>query len=171
MPELLADPANHDARAAAMARHPASAARSGAAVRLEPQVPPPLPFAGVVELLTGLWRVADPEGFAAAMTAAPVVAGHTVLDLSQVSPLERGPVDPRSGALLAALEAAAGHVLGSSDLEFDWVAAIHAGHLYVEARARLARPPGDGREAFVVAHAVEFVGAAGPRPRPAQVGQ
>jgi hypothetical protein len=152
-----------------MARHPASAARTGEAVRLEPQVPPPLAFAGVVELLTGLWRLADPSGFAAAMTAAPVVAGHPVLDLAQLSALERGPADPRSVALLAALEEAAGGVLRASDLDLDWVAAIHAGHLYVEARARLIPAAGRGQEAFVVAHAVEFVGAGARARRPALV--
>jgi hypothetical protein len=169
MPELLADATYHEARAAAMARHPASAARSGRVARPEPRLPAPPSFARAVEVLTGLWRVADPGGFATAMTAAPVVAGHPVLDLAQVSALEAGPLDPCSRGLLTALELAVGRLLRSPDLELEWVAGLHDGHLYVEARARLAPPAGDGREAFVVAHVVEFVGAGGRARRPGMI--
>jgi hypothetical protein len=123
----------------------------------------------VVGVLTGLWRVADPGGFAAAMTAAPVVAGHAVLDLARVSALDTQPLDRASTGLLTALESAAAAVLRSSELEVEWVAGTHAGHLYVEARARLTPAVGHGREAFVVAHVVEFVGAGGRARRPAMV--
>jgi hypothetical protein len=169
MPDYLADPAYQDARAAAMARHPTSAAGSGPARRPQPRLAPPPSFAGVVGVLTGLWRVADPAGFAAAMTAAPVVAGHAVLDLAQVSAGEAQPLDRATAVLFTALESAAVSVLRSPDLELEWVAGAHAGHLYVEARARLVPPGGDAREAFVVAHVVEFVAAGGPARRPAMV--
>ena len=161
MPEVFPDPTYQDARAAAMARHPASAVSTGRIVRPEPRLPVPPSFARVVEILTGLWRVAAPLGFAAAMTAAPVVAGHAVLDLARVSGREAGPLDPHSRALLASLEGAVTAVLRASDLELDWVAGTHDGYLYVEARARLAPSAANGREAFLVAHVVEFVGAGG----------
>jgi hypothetical protein len=169
MPELLADIPYHEARAAAIARHPASAARPARGGRPELRLPALPPFARVVDVLTGLWRVADPGGFAAAMTAAPMVAGHPVLDLAQVSPSEAGPLDSCSRGLLTALEVAAGRVLRSPGLELEWVAGLHDRHLYVETRARLTPPVGDGREAFVVAHVVEFVGAGGRTHRPAMI--
>ncbi|MGH8991723.1 MAG: hypothetical protein ACRDZ7_09380, partial [Acidimicrobiia bacterium] len=58
-----------DDLAAAKARHPAGRLLTG-------RSGPPLRFADAVALLTGPWRVNDPLGFAAAMTTAPVVAGH-----------------------------------------------------------------------------------------------
>jgi hypothetical protein len=136
MPSSLASPATADDLAAARARHPAGRLlghRSG----------PPLRFAEAVALLTGPWRVNDPVGFAAVMTAAPTVAGHCVTDLSA----------PAGGDLVAALAGLAPR----RKLARWWVSGIAAGHLVVEARAEA--PAGrDGPEVFVLAHLVEPLG-------------
>lgn len=161
-PQLLAE-ATHPGRLAAMARHPTARARAAGPTTPAATWPgPPPSFAEVVRLLTGPWRVSDPEAFAAAMTGAPLVAGHPVIDLAGTV---SWPLDPWSRRALAGLQEAvvgAGARLG---LEVAWVAGSHAHHLYVEARAEAPAGPG-GPELFVLAHLVERVGADG-RHRPA----
>lgn len=136
MPSSPAHPGSADDLAAAKARHPAGrllAGRSG----------PPLRFAAAVALLTGPWRVNDPVGFATAMTAAPVVAGHRVTDLSATACEE----------LVATLAG----IAPRPRLALWWVSGIAPGHLVVEARAEA--PAGrDGAEVFVLAHLVEPLG-------------
>lgn len=147
-PQLLAEP-THPGRLAAMARHPAARARAAG---------PPPSFAEVVRLLTGPWRVSDPEAFAAAMTGAPLVAGHPVIHLAGAGAVYR-PLDPWSTQALAGLQAA---ITGAarSGLEVAWVAGTHARHLYVEARAEAPAGPASP-ELFVLAHLVEHLGADG----------
>ena len=75
MTPSLAAPGSADDLAAAKARHPAGRL-------LTSHNGPLLGFSGAVALLTGPWRVNDPTGFAATMTAAPTVCGHPVTELS-----------------------------------------------------------------------------------------
>jgi hypothetical protein len=152
--ELLADPTPPDQRAAAIARHPAGRIRAQ---------PVPLTFAAVVELLTGPWRVGDPDSFAAAMTSAPVIAGYPVLDLTGGGAAPEVRLDPWSAVVLGSVEAAVSRAFRSPRLAVEWVAGSHAGHLYVEARGMLPGGP-DGPAVFVLAHVVEEVGPAGRRP-------
>jgi len=63
-----------------MARHPAGGGRRSLST------PSPPSFAEVADLLTGSWRVGDPEAFAAAMMAAPMVAGYPGRPLSGTGP-------------------------------------------------------------------------------------
>lgn len=160
--QLLAEPAR-PGRLAAMARHPAARARTvgpAAPAATRPRSAPS--FAEVVRLLTGPWRVSDPEAFAAAMTRAPLVAGHPVIDLASAV---YGPLDPWSTQALAGLQAAVAGAGARAGLQVAWVAGTHARHLYVEARAEAPAGPG-GPGLFVLAHLVEHVGADGRR-RPA----
>ena len=128
-----AAPGSADDLAAAKARHPAGrlpTSHNG----------PPLGFAGAVALLTGPWRVNDPTGFAATMTAAPTVCGHEVTDLSVTA----------GDDLLTALSG----IAPRRKLGLWWVSGVAAGHLVVETRAEA--PAGrDGPEVFVLAHFVE----------------
>jgi hypothetical protein len=156
MVHSLAEHRSPGGLAAAMARHPAAAGRTVGAAR-RPS------FADLVGLLTGPWRVGDPEGFAAAMTGAPLLAGLPVLDLSAGT--TTGALDPWSARLLAGLQTAVGRAGVRPGLAVDWVAGRHAGHLFVEARAQAPAGP-EGPELFVVAHLVEHLGADGRR-RPA----
>lgn len=141
------------ALSAAIARHPASW-RAGI-----PADPPS--FSGLVGLLVGDWRVADPDGFAAALTGAPELAGHPVLDLVP------GVGDDRGWA--AAVRTAAPR----PGLELRWVSGFDgdgpapgaSGALFVEARAQAPAGP-DGPELFVLAHLVCRLGARGGRERP-----
>ena len=128
--------------AAAMARHPAGRLRAPGAPKFmttEPGVDP-LAFAAAVALLTGPWRVGDPEGFASAMTGAATIAGHAVADAADLD-----------DALVAAVGSAAARAL-----DVRWVAGTHNGDLYVEARG-CARSDAGGPGVFVVAHVVENV--------------
>jgi hypothetical protein len=143
-----------DARAAALSRHPSAGVRfaSGAAS-----------FRPLVELLTGPWRAHDPGGFAAAMTGAPLVGGHPVLDLAL---LGDGATDPWSTGILGQLRGSLARA--ASRIEPRWVAGEqpdgHGGrHVFVEARAEA--PAGDGSPLFLVAHLVERLGPRGERSR------
>jgi hypothetical protein len=132
----FAAPGSADDLAAAKARHPAGRL-------LTSHDGPPLRFADAVTLLTGPWRVSDPLGFAAAMTAASAVCGHPVADLSATVGDE----------LLTGLAA----IAPRRKLGLWWVSGVAAGHLVVEARAEA--PAGrDGHEVFVLAHLVEPLG-------------
>ncbi len=144
MPSTFADPEpTAGALAAAIARHPASG---------------PPRFRGLVRLLTGDWRVADPEGFAATLTGAPELAGHPVFDLVSGGDTAAGPAP--SGPLCDALVGAAQR----SGLDVRWVSGSHSGTLFVEARAQVAAGP-EGPELFVLAHLVERLGPGGRRER------
>ena len=131
-----AAPGCADDLAAAKARHPAGRL-------LTSHNGPPLGFAGAVSLLTGPWRVNDPTGFSATMTAAPAVCGHPVTELSATLGDE----------LLTGLVG----IAPRRKLGLWWVSGVAAGHLVVEARAEA--PAGwDGHEVFVLAHLVEPLG-------------
>jgi hypothetical protein len=117
-----------------------------------------------VELLTGPWRAQDPAGFAAAMTGAPMVGGHPVLDLGW---LDAATADPWSAGVLERL----GYSLAgaASRLQPLWVADElpdgHGGrHVYIEARGQAAAG-GQWPAVFVVAHVVERLGPGGERSR------
>lgn len=163
MPESSASRSPSPEMAAAMSRHPASGGRAtvtplfGADVpggRPAPAVPGPASFAAVVALLTGPWRVDDPVGFAGAMQAAPLVAGHPVVDLGACTGRPPSGLDPLSAALAAHLEAAVAAAAGRSGLTVRWVAARAGADLFVEAAARAAADE-DGPELLVLAHLVE----------------
>lgn len=149
VPELRSfdDPAARLAGlAGAMARHPAAGAPPGPATRVAG-------FTALVGLLTGAWRVDDPEGFAAAMTGAALIGGHAVLDLAE--PQGFSP-DPWSIRAWAALRATLGGLAERRTLEVARVSADHAGARITEARARAQAPArGAEVESFVVAHLVE----------------
>src|SRR5581483_10528952 len=106
---------------AAMSRHPASRGRAtvtplfgadGPGGRPAAAVPGPASFAAVVAVLTGPWRVDDPVGFAGAMRAAPLVAGHPVVDLGACTGRPPSGLDPLSAALAAHLETAVAAAAG-----------------------------------------------------------
>ena len=140
MPSSTTEVIHHrDAVAAAMARHPAGRRRSHS---------DPLRFTDLVELLTGPWRVSDPDGFAAAMTGAPTLGGHAVTDAARGVPLDEALARATAGA-------------AARDLDLQWVAGSHDGLLFVEARAQAGAGRG-APEVFVVAHLVEDVGAGRP---------
>ena len=80
-------------------------------------------FATVAALLTGPWRVNDPVAFAAAMRAAPLVAGYPVVDLCACARQPTVGLDPLSAAMAGHLEAAVGAAAGRSALDVRWVAA------------------------------------------------
>ncbi len=136
MTPSLAAPGSADDLAAAKARHPAGRL-------LTSHNGPLLDFSGAVSLLTGPWRVNDPTGFAATMTAAPTVCGHPVTELSVTAGDE----------LLTALSG----IAPRRKLGLWWVSGVAAGHLVVEARAEA--PAGrEGPQVFVLAHLVEPLG-------------
>ena len=180
-----------EALAAAMSRHPAAGVRAtvtplfGAAPGGGPE---PVPaavgaggsFATVAALLTGPWRVNDPVGFSAAMRAAPLVAGHPVVDLERLTPplsgghppspglgaCARQPTagfDPLSAAVAGRLESSVGVVAFRAGLAVRWVAAPVGPDLYVEAAA-LAPADDEGPEVLVLAHLVESTGPGGAGP-------
>ena len=193
MPPFLADrnqfgrhlraPGDPLALAAAMSRHPAAGARAtvsplpGAArgVLPVPAGPGPgagaAPFTTVAALLTGPWRVNDPVPFAAAMRAAPLVAGHAVVDVWRLPPPLSGgqspspglcscarqptaQLDPLSAAVAGHLESAVAAAANRSGLAVRWVAARGGSDLFVEAAAR-APADTEGPELLVLAHLVE----------------
>jgi hypothetical protein len=158
MPSSLADRSNSVALAAAMARHPAAGARGTL------QAPPAAPsFAAVAALLTGPWRVDDPVAFAAAMRAAPLVAGYPVVDLCACARRPTVQADPLSAALAGHLESAVGAAAERSGLTVRWVAALGGRYLFVEAAAR-APADAEGPELLVLAHLVEPAGSSVPLP-------
>ncbi len=178
MPELSASRSHSPEMAAAMCRHPASGGRGIVTALFGTDLPggrAPVPVAGpasfatVTALLTGPWRVDDPVGFAAAMRAAPLVAGHPVIDLWRLTPVSGGHplppgvacarqptvgLDPLSAAVAAHLESAVAAAAGRSGLAVRWVAARAGSDLFVEAAAR-ASADGEGPELLVLAHLVE----------------
>src|SRR5437867_10674705 len=118
MPQSVASRSDSLALAAAMSRHPAARARGSAT--------PPVAaasFATVAALLTGPWRVNDPVGFAAAMRAAPLVAGYPVVDLCACARQPTVGLDPLSAAVAGHLESAVGAAPDRSGLTVRWVAA------------------------------------------------
>lgn len=121
--------------AAAKARHPAGR-------RFRHRHGRPLRFAETVVLLTGPWRVSDPAGFAAAMTAGVEIAGHQVAELSAAG-----------DDLVSTLAG----IAPRRRLGLWWVAGSAAGQLHVEARAEAPAGP-EGPEIFVLAHLVEPLG-------------
>src|SRR5438477_4643442 len=149
MPPFLADrnqfgrhlraPGDPLALAAAMSRHPAAGARAtvsplpGAArgVLPVPAGPGPgagaAPFTTVAALLTGPWRVNDPVPFAAAMRAAPLVAGYPVVDLCACARQPTVLLDPLSAAVAGHVESAVGAAAERSTLCVRWVAAVGDG--------------------------------------------
>jgi hypothetical protein len=149
MPPSLADRSHPPALAAAMSRHPAAGARAtvcplaGAA-----------PFATVAALLTGPWRVNDPVAFAAAMRAAPLVAGYPVIDLDACARQPTAQLDPLSAAVAGHLESAVAAAAGRPGLTIRWVAARGGPDLFVEAAAR-APAGAEGPELLVLTHLVE----------------
>ena len=149
MPPSLADRSNDLALAAAMSRHPAAGARG------VPAAPAEAPsFATVAALLTGPWRVNDPVAFAAAMRAAPLVAGYPVVDLCACARQPTVGLDPLSAAAAGHLESAVGGAAERSALTVRWVAAVGGRYLFVEAAAR-APADDEGPELLVLAHLVE----------------
>jgi hypothetical protein len=119
----------------------------------------------VAALLTGPWRVNDPVAFAAAMRAAPLVAGYPVVDLCACARQPTVQFDPLSAAVAGHLESAVGSAATRSGLTVRWVAARGGPHLFVEAAAR-APADGEGPELLVLAHLVEPVGGGAPVARP-----
>lgn len=163
MPESSASRSPSPELAAAMSRHPASGGRATVTALFRgdvpgegpaPAVPGPASFAAVVALLTGPWRVDDPVGFAGAMRAAPLVAGHPVIDLAAGTGRPPSGFDPRSAALAGHLESAVAAAAGRSGLAVRWVAARAGSDLFVEAAARAAADE-EGPELLVLAHLVE----------------
>ncbi|HLJ07489.1 MAG TPA: hypothetical protein VKX24_03070 [Acidimicrobiia bacterium] len=163
MPETSASRSPSPEMAAAMSRHPASRGRAtvtplfgadGPGGRPAAAVPGPASFAAVVAVLTGPWRVDDPVGFAGAMRAAPLVAGHPVVDLGACTGRPPSGLDPLSAALAAHLETAVAAAAGRSGLAVRWVAARAGADLLVEAAA-LAEADDEGPELLVLAHLVE----------------
>src|SRR5438270_11593128 len=132
MPQSLASRSDSLAPAAAMSRHPAAGARG--------TLPTPggtASFATVVALLTGPWRVNDPVAFAAAMRAAPLVAGYPVVGLCACARQPTVQLDPLSAAVAGHLESAvAAAAVARSALAVRWVAARGGSDLFVEAAAR-----------------------------------
>jgi hypothetical protein len=174
MPQSLADRTNPEALAAAMSRHPAAGVRAtvstmfGAAStagRPASAAREAASFATVAALLTGPWRVNDPVAFAAAMRAAPLVAGFPVVDLAACARQPTAGLDPLSAAAAGHLESAVGAAAARSGLAVRWVAARGGSDLFVEAAAR-ARADAEGPELLVLAHLVEPVPAGGAFPRP-----
>src|SRR5688572_4413528 len=159
MAPSLADRSTSLALAAAMSRHPAAGAR-GAPAAASAEAPS---FATVAALLTGPWRVNDPVAFAAAMRAAPLVAGYPVVDLCACARQPTVGLDPLSAAVAGHLESAVGAAAERSGLTVRWVAALGGRYLFVEVAAR-APADADGPELLVLAHLVEP--AEGPVPRP-----
>ena len=161
MPQSFADRSDSLALAAAMSRHPAAGAR--ATVSPLPGAAPAgaaASFATVAALLTGPWRVNDPVAFAAAMRAAPLVAGYPVVDLCACARQPTVQLDPLSAAVAGHLESAvAATAVARSALAVRWVAARGGSDLFVEAAAR-APADEEGPELLVLAHLVEPVGAA-----------
>jgi hypothetical protein len=163
MPQSLASRSDSLALAAAMSRHPAAGARA--------TLPPPgagrvpggaASFATVAALLTGPWRVNDPVAFAAAMRAAPLVAGYPVVDLCACARQPTVGLDPLSAAVAGHLESAVGAAAARSGLTVRWVAGRGGRLLFVEAAAR-APADAEGQELLVLAHLVEPLdGGAGP---------
>jgi hypothetical protein len=178
MAQSLASRRDSPALAAAMSRHPASGGPAAVTALSEAAlpgpgapsaVPGPASFATVAALLTGPWRVDDPVGFAAAMRAAPLVAGHAVVDARRLAPVSGGHplppgvafahrppagLDPHSAAVAGHLESAVAAAAGRAGLAVRWVAARAGSDLYVEAAAR-APADGDGPELLVLGHVVE----------------
>lgn len=143
-------------------RFPAECARAGAMSRHPAAGHPPTPlasFADLVGLLTGPWRVDDPEGFVAAMRGAALVGGHPVMDLAEPGGFSP---DPWSIRAWAVLRATLGGLADRRGLEVACVSADHGGCRIVEARAHA--PAGRaGVECFVVAHFVDAIdGGRGP---------
>jgi hypothetical protein len=168
MPQSLASRSDSLALAAAMSRHPAAGAR--ATVSSLPGPAPTRPalagtpsFATVTALLTGPWRVNDPVAFASAMRAAPLVAGHPVVDLCACARRPTVGLDPLSAAVAGHLEAAVGAAAGRSGLMVRWVAGRGGAHFFVEAAGR-APADGEGPELLVLAHLVEPAGGPGRGP-------
>lgn len=171
MAQLFVDPPDRAALAAAMARHPAGGGRPGAALRgnRPPSLPPRPSFAEVAALLTGSWRVDDPEAFAAAMMSAPIVAGYPVVDLAASVAFPVALLDPYSAATARRLESEVAVAAGRGSLEVHWVSGRLDGRLYVEVRA--TAPAGvDGPELLLLAHLVEETGDE-RRPRRAPPGE
>src|SRR3989449_11472546 len=109
MPQSFADGSDSLALAAAMSRHPAAGAR--ATVSPLPGAAPAgaaASFTTVAAVLTGPWRVNDPVAFAAAMRAAPLIAGHPVVDLCACARQPTVGLDPLSAAVAGRLESAVG---------------------------------------------------------------
>src|SRR5688572_9141938 len=150
MAPSLADRSTSLALAAAMSRHPAAGAR-GAPAAASAEAPS---FATVAALLTGPWRVNDPVAFAAAMRAAPLVAGYPVVDLCACARQPTVGLDPLSAAAAGHLESAVGGAAERSALTVRWVAAVGGRYLFVEAAAR-APADDEGPELLVLAHLVE----------------
>jgi hypothetical protein len=149
MAPSLADRSTSLALAAAMSRHPAAGARGTT------QGPAEAPsFATVAALLTGPWRVNDPVAFAAAMRAAPLVAGYPVVDLCACARQPTVGLDPLSAALAGHLESAVGAAAERSALNVRWVAAVGGRYLFVEAAAQ-APADHEGPELLLLAHLVE----------------
>jgi len=164
MPTSLADRSSSLALAAAMSRHPAAGARGTIAAPAEAPS-----FATVAALLTGPWRVNDPVAFAAAMRAAPLVAGYPVVDLCACARQPTVQLDPLSAAVAGHLETAVGAAAERSALSVRWVAAVGGRYLFVESAAR-APADSDGPELLVLAHLVEPAqpGLFGPGLAPAE---
>ncbi|HVW32685.1 MAG TPA: hypothetical protein VHL53_09115 [Acidimicrobiia bacterium] len=155
MSSSLASREDARALAAAMSRHPAAGVRPALPA---PAGPPS--FATVAGLLTGPWRVNDPVGFAAAMRAAPLVAGHPVVDLCACARQPTVGLDPLSAALAGHLETAVGAAAVRAGLGVRWVAAQGGRFLFVEAAGR-APADDEGPELLLLAHLVE-PGGPGP---------
>src|SRR5438105_4157740 len=160
MPQSLASRSDSLALAAAMSRHPAAGARG-----ILPTPAGAASFATVAALLTGPWRVNDPVAFAAAMRAAPLVAGYPVVGLCACARQPTVQFDPLSAAVAGHLESAVGSAATRSGLTVRWVAARGGPHLFVEAAAR-APADGEGPELLVLAHLVEPVGGGAAVARP-----
>ncbi len=154
MPSSLASRNDSLALAAAMSRHPAAGARSAASTARGPAPTGTASFATVAALLTGPWRVNDPVAFAAAMRAAPLVAGYPVVDLCACARRPTVGLDPLSAAVAGHLESAVGAAPDRSGLTVRWVAARGGRQLFVEAAAR-APADDEGPELLVLAHLVE----------------
>jgi hypothetical protein len=152
MPQSLASRSQFLEISAAMSRHPASAGAAGPPSFAA--VAGPASFATVAALLTGPWRVNDPVGFAAAMRAAPLVAGYPVVDLCVAVRQSAAGLDPLSAAVAGHLESAVSAAPGRSTLAVRWVAARAGSDLYVEAAGR-APAGADGPELLVLGHLVE----------------
>ncbi|MCA1844341.1 MAG: hypothetical protein LC792_14365 [Actinobacteria bacterium] len=149
MPSSLASRTDSLALAAAISRHPAARAR-GTVSRPAAAAS----FTTVAGLLTGPWRVNDPVGFAAAMRAAPLVAGYPVVDLCACARQPTVGLDPLSAAVAGHLEAAVASTVTRSALTVRWVAARGGSYLFVEAAARAATDD-EGPELLVLTHLVE----------------
>src|SRR5438105_12828346 len=133
MSQSSASRSNAEALAAAMSRHPAAGVRAtvtplfGALPAGGPATSrsgaPVASFATVAALLTGPWRVNDPVAFAAAMRAAPPVAGYPVVDLCACARQPTVQFDPLSAAVAGHLESAVGSAATRSRLTVRRVAA------------------------------------------------